>query len=52
MMLLRWPAVVVMAWAACQLGLTMVTWEVHMDVHVAIEVRGEARGAVGPGRVR
>lgn len=52
MMLLRWPVAVVMAWAAFQLGLTITAWEVRMDIHVAIEVRGEARGAVGPGRVR
>ena len=39
----------VMTWLMFLPDLIMATWEVHMGVQVAIEVRGEACGAVGPG---
>jgi hypothetical protein len=41
-----------MAWTAYVAGSTIEQMEVHMDVHVRIEVRGDALGAVGPVGVR
>ncbi len=43
---------VAMAWTAYLAEPTVERLEVHMDAHVTIEVRGEARGAVGPVGVR